>query len=64
MKGVQLYAMNPLKGFDPEVISPGALRRILERCGGRERHSASSLCQYVTLSVRKEEEEREDEGQE
>ncbi|KAK3509249.1 hypothetical protein QTP70_026143 [Hemibagrus guttatus] len=32
-------------------------------CGGREQHSASSLCQYVTLSVSKEEEEREDEGQ-
>lgn len=66
-EGCSCYAVRcypPLKGFDPEVMSPRGLRENpRERCGGRERPSASSLCQYVTLSVRKEEEQREDEGQ-
>lgn len=55
----------PPQGFRPRGHEPrGLSENPRERCGGRELHSASSLCQYVTLPVRKEDEEREDEGQE
>lgn len=56
-----MYTVSPLKGFDPEVTSPGASRRILER--GVEVESATqphpsvstSLCQSGRKKRRKRE---------
>lgn len=50
-RGVQMYAVSPLKGFDPKVTNPGALWRILERGveveSGTQPHPSvsTSLCQ-------------------
>lgn len=44
-----MYTVSPLKGFDPEVTSPGASRRILER--GVEVESSTQPHPSVSTSL-------------